>query len=121
MLSNLVLLMWLADVVNVLNGICGLIGIGLVFGGTLAYAVFGLDVDDLGVQDIARAKQIVKRCACVGVVTLAVFTVLPSKTVVYAYAGAYATEQLAGKAITNERLDKILKLVDTKLDKALKE
>lgn len=119
MLSNLVLLMWLADVVTVLNVVCGIIGLAILFGGSLAYVLCGLDGEEWEAKHVARAKQIVKRCACVGAVTLAVFTVLPSKTVVYAYAGAYATEQLAGKVVTNERLEKVLKLIDTKLNEAL--
>lgn len=69
---------------------------------------------------LAANKKVVKRLVITAAFCLALLTFLPSEKTAYTMVGAYAVQTVATHPATVETSEKVLKLINNKLDEHLK-
>lgn len=118
-MSNLTLVLYLSDIAKNLQILLGIVLFACVAAGIFAIVFLMAEADCGSADGVNRYKKGLKYIAAVTVLAAVVIVAIPSKTVFYTY---IATE-LAGSAkeniIKDPRFEKIITLLDRKLDEVL--
>lgn len=111
MMDSLLLLMWLADISDGLACLAFMLGALAGMGGFYFY-LFGLE-DGVNKKHIKTAHKLTALAVVLGLMC----AIIPSKNTIYAMAAVHGIKQAAETQIVS----KSLKLLEQKIDKALKE
>lgn len=118
-MSNLTLVLYLSDTATHLQILSGVALFACAVAGVFGFVFMAGEADCGSSEGVNRYKKFLKHVAVVTVLAAVVIVAIPSKTVFYTY---IATE-LAGSAkeniIKDPRFEKIITLLDRKLDEVL--
>lgn len=109
-------LMWLVYGISVLSNIGVVSGLVLVFSMVTA---IGAGIVYAASEGEAKFPFIKSLIATI-VLSTAIVVVVPSEKTMYTMAGAYATQKVAEAPATREVADKVLKIINEKLDSMVK-
>lgn len=119
-MTSLIVALYLADLSHDLRVVClilGVLGVGM-----FVFTLFAIhDAYDSDDHKAMRIKWNIRRVTYFAVPLLVFGLLLPTQKVIYSYAGFRAAELVSETAFQNPRVEKILQVLDLKLDEMLKE
>lgn len=132
-MTSIVLALYIADLCSSVRFYMGLVALLSLIGLLACIICFiFLRIDRIGNIELRNTRRIIRRLEkfwlywskVIGVilaVAVLVTTAIPSDRTLYAYIGIEATQTIAKQVADSPRMQKVLDLVDTKLDEVLKE
>lgn len=132
-MTSIVLALYIADLCSSVRFCMGLVALLSLIGLLACIICFiFLRIDRIGNIELRNTRRIIRRLEkfwlywskVIGVilaVAVLVTTAIPSDRTLYAYIGIEATQTIAKQVADSPRMQKVLDLVDTKLDEVLKE
>lgn len=132
-MTSIVLALYIADLCSSIRFCMGLVALLSLIGLLACIICFiFLRIDRIGNIELRNTRRIIRRLEkfwlywskVIGVilaVAVLVTTAIPSDRTLYAYIGIEATQTIAKQVADSPRMQKVLDLVDTKLDEVLKE
>ncbi len=132
-MTSIVLALYIADLCSSVRFCMGLVALLSLIGLLACIICFiFLRIDRIGNIELRNTRRIIRRLekfwlywskviGAILAVAVLVTTAIPSDRTLYAYIGIAATQTIAKQVADSPRMQKVLDLVDTKLDEVLKE
>lgn len=118
-MSNIVWILYLADVCNSVNVVSNLCAIGSVLLFIIIAFIYLCNEYDFYEDTKKHIKKTLKTLVVVFCISMPLVLFVPAKSVILAWAGVEATQVVVEKTSNSPVMNKALKLIEKQLDEAL--